>query len=222
MDGTLLQLFLLALAAALWPLLIAVVVVALRLPHPARLLSAFLAGALLTTVVLGMVIVRALQASRLTTSSRSTASAAVDFTVAVLLLLTAFILRRRHRTAPTARSGPSWSERALGRGAALAFVAGIVLDIVPGFVPFVALNEIAQLHYSFAASLGLVIAFYLVMFVLIEVPLVGYLVSPERTAVLATRFNEWLTHNFLRIAIGAADVTAAFLIVRGAVKLIRG
>ena len=222
MDGTGLELFLLALAAALWPLLLAVVVVALRLPHPARLLSAFLAGALLTTVVLGMVIVRALQDSRITTSSRSTASAAFDFTVAALLLLTAFILRRRGRAEPKARTGPSWSERALRRGPALAFVAGIVLDIVPGFVPFVALNEIAQLHYGFAASLGLVIAFYLVMFVLVEVPLVGYLVAPQRTAALATRFNEWLGLHFLRIAIAAADVTAALLIVRGAVKLVRG
>src|SRR6478609_12158472 len=97
MESIALELILLSLASALWPLLLAIVVVALHAPRPARLLAAFLAGGLLTTVAIGTTIVLALQGTRITTTSRSSASAIVDFTVAGLLLVTAVVLPRLGR-----------------------------------------------------------------------------------------------------------------------------
>ena len=70
-------------------------------------------------------------------------------------------------------------ERMLDHGAPLAFVAGIVFNIVPGVVPLVALKDIADLDYSFAATVGLLLGFYVIMFAFIEIPLAGYVVAPE-------------------------------------------
>jgi hypothetical protein len=220
MESTALELVLLSLAAALWPLLLAIVVVALHAPGPARLLAAFLAGGLLTTVAIGTAIVRALQGTRVTTSSRSGASAIVDFTVAALLLVTALVLPRvGRRRAPRERHAPSRWEQALRRGAPVAFVVGIVLNIVPGFLPFVALKDIAQLNEGAAATVAIVAGFYVGMFVLVEVPLVGYLFSPQRTGLVAERLNAWLGRNLIRVAVAAAYTLAAYLLVRGLIQL---
>ncbi len=219
MESTAFELILLSLASALWPLLLAIVVVALHAPRPPRLLAAFLAGGLLTTVAMGTAIVRALQGTRVTTSSRSGASAIVDFTVAGLLLVTAVVLPRVGRRAPTERHAPSRWERALRRGAPVAFVVGIVLNIVPGFLPFVALKDIAQLNEGVAASVAIVAGFYVGMFVLVEAPLVGYLVSPQRTGLLAERLNAWLGRNLIRVAVTAAYTLAVYLLVRGIIEL---
>jgi Sap, sulfolipid-1-addressing protein len=217
--STVLELILLAVGSALWPLLLALVAVALHAPRPARLLAAFLAGGLLTTVAIGTAIVLALQGTRITTSSRSGASAIVDFTVAGLLLVTAVVLPRLGQRTPTERHAPGWSERALQRGAPVAFVVGIVLNIVPGFLPFVALKDIAQLNEGVAASIAIVVGFYIGMFVLVEAPLVGYLMAPQHTERLAERLNAWLGRNLVRIAVAAAYTLAAYLLVRGLIQL---
>ena len=219
MESTALELILLSLASALWPLLLAIVVVALHAPRPARLLAAFLAGGLLTTVAIGTAIVLALQRTGITTSSRSSASAIVDFTVAALLLVTAVVLPRRGNDAPRERHAPSRWERGLRRGAPVAFVVGIVVNIVPGFLPFVALKDIAQLNEGVAATVAIVVGFYIGMFVLIEAPLIGFLISPQRTGLLAERLNAWLGRNLIRVAVAAAYTLAAYLLVRGIIQL---
>ena len=83
----------------------------------------------------------------------------------------------------------------LDKGTRLAFVAGIILCVFPGFFPLIALKDIAQLDYSVAATVVVLFAFYVVMFTLIEVPLVGFLTAPARTAELTTSFNVWLDRN---------------------------
>ena len=58
----------------------------------------------------------------------------------------------------------------LSRGAPLAFLAGVVLNIVPGVLPFVALRDIAELDYSVPATALTLLGFYVIMFAFIEVP----------------------------------------------------
>ena len=83
------ELFLLAVASAFWPTLILVDVLAFRLERPIRILVAFLAGALLTTIALGIVIVFVLQGSSLTSGSRSTFRPAVYLAGGALALAAA-------------------------------------------------------------------------------------------------------------------------------------
>ena len=115
---------------------------------------------------------------------------------------------------------PGRIDRMLSRGAPLAFLAGVVLNIVPGVLPFVALKDIAELDYSVPATVLTLLGFYVIMFAFIEVPLVAYLVAPARTAIETARFNAWLDRNWRRLAAYALVVLGVYLLVRGAVALI--
>ena len=59
-----LELLVLALASTFWPTLILIVVLALRLDRPVKILVWFLIGGLLTTVSVGIAVVFALISSR--------------------------------------------------------------------------------------------------------------------------------------------------------------
>jgi hypothetical protein len=215
------ELFLLGVAASFWPLLIVIVIAALRTPQPARLLAAFLAGGLLTTVVIGVVLVNVLERTSIGTEQRSSARPVVDIVAGVLCLAGAAALewRRRHAGPATATKSNGRDVDRYLRSTALAFGAGIVLNLFPGFVPFVALTDIAAGSYTNAAEVALVLFFYVVMFAFVEVPLVAYGFAPRRTADATARFNLWLDRNGRRLAVGVLAAIGVYLIVRGVIAL---
>jgi hypothetical protein len=210
------EVFLLALASMVWPALLAVVLVALVSPRPVRLLSFFLAGSLLTTVVIGVVIVFVLRDSSLLSDSRRTFGPAVDLVAGAAALLLAFVLGRHPRTAREKPSRPSWYERTVSRGGPLAFAVGVALNVFPGLFPFVAMKDIAQLDYSTAATVALIVGFYLVMFLPAEVPLASYLVAPAQTSEVVGQLRGWLERNGRRVAVIALAIVGTSLLLRGA------
>jgi hypothetical protein len=213
------EIFVLAVASMVWPALIGVVVVALASARPVRLLTAFLAAALLTTVGVGVVVVITLHGSSLFSGTRPTFSPIVDLVVGVLALVVAYLVWRRPEHPRSTPDRPSWTERTLSRGATLAFLAGIVLNVIPGVLPLVALKDIAELDYSVGATVALVIGFYLIMFLPAEVPLGAFLVAPETTTAKVGRFNDWLRQNGRRIGVFALTLAGIYLVVRGLVLL---
>jgi Sap, sulfolipid-1-addressing protein len=220
----------LAFVSALWPTLVAVVIFALTRERPQRLLLGFLAGGLITAIAVGLVIVFLLSDSSLVNESRSKTNPAVDLTVGVLCLLVAWRARRRQqhqplqprpkKPKPKAHEGPSRTERALERGPLFAFFLGIVLDLMPGLFYLVALKDIAEADYGDAVMVVLVVVFCLLMFMLIELPILSYAVAPEKTAVWANRFNAWLHANARRLVPALALAVGIWLIVRGIVSLL--
>ena len=219
------EIFLLALASMVWPALIAVVVVALASRQPVKLLSAFLVASLLTTISIGLVIVFVLRGSSLLSGSRHTFGPIVDLVAGLVALLAGWFLRRGRTSTPRPRATedrPTWTERTVRRGAPLAFLAGIVLNIAPGVFPFVALKNIAELDYSTAATIGLVVGFYLIMFLPAEVPLAFYVVAPVRTSSAVGGFNSWLGRNARRIAAPVLILIGIYLVARGIAGLVAG
>src|SRR3954449_2959040 len=90
------------------------------------------------------------------------------------------VRRAAKRPAAPAREGPSRAERALGGDrAALAFTVGAVIN-VPGIYYLSALHDMATGGYSNAEQITLIVLFNLVMFVLVEVPLLSYAISPDK------------------------------------------
>jgi hypothetical protein len=224
-DRAMVEIFLLALASALWPLLIAVTIVALRSPDPPKLLSFFLAGSLLATISIGVVLVLALDDTAFVNQSRSTWDPVVYFTAGILLLVVAAVLARLpERPKPTphmsGEGGDSWAERAMTRGAPIAFVFGVILNILPGVLPFVALKDIAELGLGTTEVILTVTGFYLIMFLLVEVPLCAYFFAPERTAALTSRFNAWLSANGRRVGSWVCALFGILVIVRGIFALV--
>jgi len=222
------ELLLLGVASAFWPTLLAIVILSVRAPHPGRLMASFLAAGLLTTVVVGLSVIYALQESPGTSGAKHSFGPLAQIVVGSLAVLAALALHYRHSRRPPEVDAeapqpevdaeaprPGWIERMLARGAALAFVAGVVLNIVPGFFPLIALKDIAEMEKGVAETTVIVIGFYLIMFAFIEIPLLGYVFAPARTAREAQRFNTWLDRNAHRLAVGALGIAGTYLIVRG-------
>ncbi len=226
--GDLLEILLLALVAMFFPALLAVVLVALRAPHPQLLLGSFLAGGLLSAITVGLVIVFSLQGASVDSTSSSSLDPVVYLVFGALSLLAAAVVRRKQLLVKSEevpddggpeKQKPNRLNRALDRGAPYAFVAGILLCAIPGFSALVAMKDIAQLGYSAAATVAVVIGFYLIMFSFIELPLIGFSVAPEQAAERTVAFNTWLDRNANRLATGFLVGLGVFLIVRGLVGL---
>jgi Sap, sulfolipid-1-addressing protein len=227
--STWLELLVLAFASMFWPTLILIVVLALRVPQPVKILIWFLAGGLLTTISIGIAIVFLLQDGSFVSGSHPPADPALDIIIGLLSLLAAFALNHKGAKAspeprptssePPGEKKPSMAERAVGRGGGVAFAAGIVLNIVPGTFPIIALKDIAQLDVGDGAKVATIVVFYVIMFAFIEVPIVAYLFAPERTTVAVNDFNAWLGRNGRRLGVYVLGGVGLYLLVRGIIEL---
>jgi hypothetical protein len=225
-----LEIVFLGLVSALWPLLLIVVVIALNTSRPMRILGWFLAGGLLTTLSIDTAIVFALQDTSFVEGPRPAADGWVDIVIGVLALLAAGVLQlgmegkgpRRFQPKPKSNKPgrfQEWVESLVERGATLSFVAGIVATLLPAPFALVAMKNISELDISDAQAFGLIVLFNLLMFILIEVPLVGFAVAPEWARRTATGFNAWLSQNLRRVAVYALVVAGVVEVVRGLVAI---
>jgi hypothetical protein len=222
------QLLVLAFEAALYPTLLAAVVILLSQPRRLRLLATYLAGGLTISIGLGLVLVFVVQGSSALSSNKSGLSWGADLAIGGLALLVAVALatgsderlrarRAKHKEPPShaAEKRDPWSQRILARGSApIVFLAAMAIN-VPGAAYLIALKDIAQDNHSAGTDVLLIVGFNLIMFLLAEIPLVGLLLAPERTDALVTRMNQWLSRNGRRIAIVISAVLGIFLLVRG-------
>ena len=216
-----------ALLAALNPTLLGATTVMLLLDHPRRLLLGYLLGALMTSVTLGLVIVFALDGSAST--AQHTLSPTLDLALGGLLIVVSYGIRRSDRPERAERrrerkeakeKGPPLWQRTLSRGSAwMTFVVGALLTL-PGASYLIGLHKIADHDASTAGSVAMVVAFNLIMLAILELPLIGFLVAPDRTRVAVDRFRQWFTRNARRLASHLALVIGALLIVRGLIYLL--
>jgi hypothetical protein len=217
----------LAFLSALYPTLLAVVVVVLQRPDPRRLLGAYLAGAVLTSMVVGYLIVTALREGNVVGRGDVTVGPGINlFGGAIALLLVWFLVsdwgqERRERmkskreAKQAKRERPPWSERVIQRGSVrLTFLVGMVLNL-PGAMYLVALKDVAAADIGTAETVGVLLLYNVIMFQWAELPLIGYAVAPERTKSLVTSLNHWLRAHAREVAIVICSIAAAFLITRG-------
>jgi Sap, sulfolipid-1-addressing protein len=224
--------FVYALTAALNPTLLGATTVMLLLDHPKRLLLGYLAGALLTSMTLGLVIVFALDGSAST--AQHTLSPAMDLALGGLLLVVAFAIRpgrtpsetgrlaerrRRKEEAKKDKEPPRW-QRTLSKGSArTTFVVGALLTL-PGASYLIGIHKIADSDPSTIAAIGAVLLFNVIMLALLELPLIGYVFAPEWTPRAVDRFKEWFSRNARRLGFRLALVIGVLLIVRGLVYIL--
>ena len=117
------------------------------------------------------------------------------------------------------RSPQSITRRMLAHGSPkAAFALGLILNL-PGIWYLVALKDIAQAKDSAVTAVLLILFFNAIMFLLVEVPLIGYLISPEGTRARVQRFQAWLGANARLVATAVALAIGAYLVIRGVVEL---
>jgi hypothetical protein len=219
----------LAAASAISPTILAVVIVILHRPRPRRLLAAYLFGGMLTSIAVGTAIVTSLTELDVLSGSNPAADPAVNFTIGFLALTVAYALytdrdasleqRRRERRASRPSRDP-WSQRVLNRGTApIAFAVGVALNL-PGAFYLVALKDIAQGQQGTGSQVLAVIVFNLIMFILAEVPLIGYFIAPEATEQKVEALNEWMGSHARQIVIALATTMGVYLVARGVVGVL--
>lgn len=224
------QVFVFAITAAFNPTLLAAVTVMLVLDNPKRLLLGYLLGAMMTSITLGLVIVFALGGSSGGTSTaKHTVNPIIDITLGLLILVIVFVIatgrdhKRRARSerkkaAKADKPPPKWEQALSGGSARTTFVVGALLTL-PGASYLAGLNDIAKEDLSTTATVLTVIGFNLIMLALLEIPLLGYAFSPEKTSATVSRFSAWLNRSGGRIATVLGLVFATALIVRGVAGL---
>lgn len=210
------QIFGLAVAAAFYPVLLAAVLLILTRPEPGRLLLAFLLGGMAISLLAGTVILLVVEDSgALSGSSGRTVSPAVDIAVGLLSLAVAVVLWRRRDRPHTERGQPEWLSRRLGGGSAWpVFVIGVALNL-PGVYYLAALKQISVGGYGTATDAFLVVAFNLIMFTLVEVPLIWFMTSPEGARRRVAALDRWMHTHSTQLGVCIAAVVGAYLCAKG-------
>jgi len=226
---------LLGLAAAVYPQLLAVVVVILTRPHPRPLLWACFVGSLAVNVACGILVfvVFRSRGSILGTSSRRLGPTAylVIGVIAVILATVVATSRGREligRDRPVLRRGKDQApgesrvgrmkaraEVALSEGSLAAAAAAGALLAIPGPFDLLAIGHLARIGYPALVAAGAIAAFALVKFLLIEIPILCYAVSPEATAERVNRFSNWMHAHKMGVLTGIVGLIGVVLIARG-------
>jgi Sap, sulfolipid-1-addressing protein len=223
------KIFLYSLVAAANATLLAAVTVMLFLPNPKRLLLGYLLGGLLVSLTIGFVIVFAVHQSGATSTSQNSISPAMDIALGAILLVVAYVLRsermerrrqRKKKEKEGVEKGPSKVEQVLGRGSArVTFLVGVVLTL-PGVSYLAALHDLDNLNYGTLPTILVILGFNAMLLLLLEIPLIGYVLAPERTVVEVRNFRGWLSKNGLKAGIYVAAGLGVLLIVRGVVEFL--
>jgi Sap, sulfolipid-1-addressing protein len=98
----------------------------------------------------------------------------------------------------------------------VAVLVGAGLNL-PGMWYLIALDRIGEGDYGAIEELLLVLAFNVIMFTLVEVPLAWYVVSPDGAEAAVGRFDAWLRANSRALAAVVAAGVGAYLVTRGLV-----
>jgi hypothetical protein len=236
------RIVLLGVAAAVYPQLLAVVLVILALPGSRRLLLVCCGAGLITSVAVNVGIFAVFR-SRGTVAgvSESRLGAGAYLGIGAVAILIALLIgtaagrgllaRSRSRSRGPAAgsdeaSAPSSARAALAKVRARAdvalkdgslLVAGITgaLLAAPGPFDFLAAGHLARDGRVWVEAVIAIVVFALLKFALIEIPSVAYLVDPDGTAERVASLSRWMQANkFL--------TTAAFVGVVGLVLVGRG
>jgi hypothetical protein len=223
-----------ALASAIFPALLAGVAVILSREKPAKLLVAFWLGGFTVSVIAGMTIISAFgeKAASLGSEGKNL-NPGYSVAIGVAALALGALLgthggralidgwrERRALKKPKKEKCKPWEERMLDKGSiGIADIAGGVLNL-PGPFYLLALGDIATHQYGFSGNLGLIVFFKLIMLLLVELPLIGFIFSPEKTDEWVSDFAGWLNRNGIKIVAGLAAVWGVVLIAKGVADLL--
>jgi len=221
------QVFLIAVVSALDAGLLTAAVVMLGRPRPARKLGAYLIGGFGFSIAFGILIVLALHGSNLRLG-RST-QGVIEVVAGALLILIAIAEwsgrrvqwhPRRTGKADADRSGrQSLHDRALGRDSLwIAWAAGALYS-APGAYYLAGLALLAKQNVSTTTTILVILGFNVIQFALIELPLLGLVVVPERTRSLTEKLNAWMTAHRRIVIVCLAGAIGTYLLISGSSDL---
>ena len=110
--------------------------------------------------------------------------------------------------------------RMLGKGdPKVTFLVGAVLSF-PGASFLDAMDHIHKLDAGTAASVLLILYFCLMQQIILELPLLGYVFSPDSTKDRVDRFKAWIARRGRPAAVIGAGVIGLWLLISGVIALV--
>jgi hypothetical protein len=217
----------LALAAAVYPTILAGVIVLLRQENPRPLLLGFWLGGLVISLAAGIGVVVVLEQTNKTIDTSSTTRPVLDIVIGLLSLWLAWAVwtghtrrleawreRRKAKKPPPDPNKQSFADRWLGRGSIwLAVAAGVILNL-PGVWYLAALTDIADAR-PLSYQLLQIAIFNLIMFTLVEVPLFLYIVDPGRAQRTVDTFDAWARRHKREVGSSVGAAVGIYLITKG-------
>ncbi len=209
--------------------LLAAAIVMMGRPHPARQLLVYLIGGMGFSIAIGLVIVFALHGSSVLRGPDKSTGAAIAVAAGALLIVIAAIVmlgrraqwhpRRARKPNREDPPRPNVTDRALGSDSLwIAWVAGAAYSW-PGVEYLAGLALLAKLNASAATNVLAILGFNIVMFALIELPLLGLLLMPERTHALTQKLNDGMTAHRRALIVTVAGAGGTYLLISGLTDL---
>ncbi|MCV7359267.1 GAP family protein [Mycolicibacterium fluoranthenivorans] len=204
-----LTLLVMAVAVSLEPFRIGMAAVMLSRPRPHLQLATFLAAGFAMGLAVGVtvlfVIGRRLPEAHFTLPR-------VQIAIGALAVLAALAVAV---TPGTARTPPEWLTRAL-EGESLWVAGAVGLGIALPSVDYLAALAVIMASGAGASTqLGALIAFNVVAFALVEIPLIAYMMAPAKTSAAMAGLNDWIHARRRNEVAGLLAVVGAVLLAAG-------
>jgi Sap, sulfolipid-1-addressing protein len=213
----------LAALSALYPPALLIAAVYLGSTSPRRMALLYLLGAVVMTVVSGVIILVALRAGGLSLPARRTPRYGLRLGLGVLAVVAAgyLTLRERHRrrNPPKGPKKPSLVSRMAAHPRPLTAVAVGLLIFAPGVGFVAAVQVIATAKEGLAATIGALVLVVGIDVAFAWLPLAVYLIAPDRTTRALKALDGWLGAHGRVLLIGAIAAIGVILVADGAVGL---
>jgi Sap-like sulfolipid-1-addressing protein len=213
----------LALLAALSPTALLVGAVYLGSAR-ARLVGLFyLAGAILMSLVMGLVVIVILRNAGLNLHRQHSARYGLRLGLGILMLAAGAVLAKRKPKMPDPeKAKQGFVSRMIADPApASAFVVGLIL-FAPGVTFIAAVQVIATAKASVGLTAVAIVVVVVINVALVWLPLLLYMVAPGVTTRRMTAFNGWLRANGHKILIAVLVVGGAIVAGNGIYGLVVG
>ncbi len=206
----------LAVLAALSPTAVLVSAVFLGSANPHRTILIYLAGAIVMTGLMATIVFVVLHAGHVYKPQDHQTRYGVRLGLGLLMLLAGGYLRRRGPKLPDpAKKDKGVLSRLIARpGGRTAFIVG-VLVYSPSLTFVAAVQVVATANQSIAASIVDLAVVIAITITFVWLPLVLYLLAPERTTRNLRTFNEWLRSHGHVLTVGALLVGGVLLTLNG-------
>ena len=213
----------LALLAALSPTALLVAAVYLGSARPRQTGLFYLAGAVIMSVVMGVVILVALRSAGLNHPDQHAPRDDLRLGLGLVLIAAGIVVGARKSRQPdpeNARQGIV--SRMVANPAPLsAFLVGILV-FAPGVTFIAALQVIATARASLELTVVAVIVVVVINVLLVWLPLMLHLVAPDLTERHLTAFNGWLRAHGSTLLVGVLLAVGAIMVFDGIYGLVTG
>ena len=206
----------LALLAALSPTALLVAAVFLGSARPRPTAAAYLAGALLMSLVMGLVVLLVLRSVGLNHPAQHAPRYSLRLGLGVISLAAGAVLARRKPKQPDPeKARPGIVSRMIANpGPRSAFAVGLLL-FAPGLTFIAAVQVIATARAGAELTAVAVLVVVVINVLLVWGPFVLYLVAPDFTTRHLTAFNGWLRAHGTTILIVVLLAVGVLLVYNG-------